>query len=112
MARAEEFLRDENQLTKDRMAAMNQARFEIARSAWRYDHALASSIVQGIHRIDSSFRPGGPGARIRVNSTYRVTYQLLGFERAEKISEQVRRLTGSHPACARTPGARGPEWRL
>lgn len=88
--RAEGFLESRGELTRSRLQALNQARFEIARSAWLEDPAEARQIVNVINRRQPGFVPTLPAARGR----YRLIYQTLGFSAAERIAAFTRGLTG------------------
>lgn len=81
--RAKDFLRGRNQLTAERLWAISQARFEIARMAWLYDRNLAAEIVATIRHSQPGFVPGGQAARWR----YRIIYRTLGFQAAERIAK-------------------------
>jgi glycosyltransferase involved in cell wall biosynthesis len=86
--RAEGFLRMQSDLTPDRLWAINQARFEVARMAWLYDPVYAAEIVATIRHSQPDFIPGGAAARFR----YRLLYRTLGFSAAEKLAELKRTL--------------------
>jgi glycosyltransferase involved in cell wall biosynthesis len=85
--RAENFLREKGELTPERLQAINQARFEVARSAWQYDPEFATEIIAAVHRSQRDFVPGGKAAP----SSYRSFYRLLGFCAAEKLAGVRRR---------------------
>jgi glycosyltransferase involved in cell wall biosynthesis len=86
--RAEEFLRMQNELTADRLWAINQARFEIARMVWLYDPDFAAEIVEAIRHSQPGFVPGGAAARLH----YRLLYRTLGFRVVERLAEWKRTL--------------------
>jgi glycosyltransferase involved in cell wall biosynthesis len=88
--RAEEWLRQKGDLTPARQWAINQARFEIARSAWQQDRAEARATIATIQRSQPDFVPAGAAAPLR----YWILYRVLGFEAAEILTEWRRRLTG------------------
>lgn len=73
------------ELTLDRQWAINQARFETARSAWNEDRIEARAILATIAEAQS-FRPTGPAAP----PLYRLAYRLFGFEAAEQIATMKR----------------------
>jgi hypothetical protein len=85
--RAEDFLREKGELTAERLQAINQARFETARSAWQYDPEFAIEIMAIVHRSQPNFVPGGKAAP----RSYRSFYRLLGFCAAEKLAGMRRR---------------------
>src|SRR5206468_8897989 len=80
--RTEDFLRRRGELTKPRLWAINQARFEIARMAWTYDSDFALKIAATIRQSQPDFVPGGDAAR----SHYRLMYRLFGFQEAERLA--------------------------
>ncbi len=82
----EEFLHKNAQLTPQRIRAINQARFEIARSAWQYDPSLASEIMQKVGAVDPGFRPSGASAPPR----YRIIFRVFGFYFAELAAAAIR----------------------
>ncbi len=91
VADAEKHLRETQQLTEERLWAINQARLEVARLVWRYDPAKAVEIDASIHRSQPEFEPGGPGGRIRYGPGYRLGYRWLGFRQIEKLAGGLRR---------------------
>src|SRR5262249_5579010 len=50
--RLEDHLRETQQLTSERLRAINQARFQIARIAWQYDPSLAVRIMDRVRKLD------------------------------------------------------------
>ena len=91
MERMDAFLKSRGQLTPVRLNALNQARFEIARSIWLEDPSEAREIVQEIKRRQRGFVPEPPAARAR----YRLVYKALGFTAAERLAACARSLTGA-----------------
>jgi glycosyltransferase involved in cell wall biosynthesis len=87
-ARAEDHLRRTEGLTTARHWAINQARFEMARSAWQSDHAEALAIVGAIRASMPGFVPSGAAAAPH----YRLLYRILGFAPAERLADWRRRL--------------------
>ena len=85
--RAEDFLRRSRELTPDRLWAINQARFEMARLAWQYDSGFARDIMRTVRHSLPEFVPNGDAA----SRHYQVMYRLLGFTGAERLAT-VRRL--------------------
>lgn len=79
---AEEFLRARSELTSERHWAINQARFETARSAWLEDHTEAQQIVATIRQSSPDFAPAGPAAP----KSYKFFWQCFGFRMAETIA--------------------------
>ncbi len=90
--RMEDHLSAIGALTLQRQAAINQARFEIARSVWNEDRDEARAIFATIAGV-ASFRPNGPTAPL----PYRLAYRLFGFEMAERIATAKRRVTSLKP---------------
>ncbi|MGA9778113.1 MAG: glycosyltransferase family 2 protein [Limisphaerales bacterium] len=93
-ARAEQFLRERGQLTRDRLWAINQTRFEMARSAWQNDHAAAVRIMEVVRRSQPDFQPGGDAAPPR----YWMIFCTLGFRMAETLADWHRLLRSSKSA--------------
>ncbi len=69
------------ELTSQRQWAINQGRFEMARSAWSEDRSEARAIVADI-RDPASFSPNGSAAPF----LYRLAYRMFGFEMAEHMA--------------------------
>jgi glycosyltransferase involved in cell wall biosynthesis len=84
----EQFLRSRGELTPSRLQAINQGRFEIARSAWIEDRTEAKQIVRAIQQRQPKFSPEPPAAR----SYYRWIYRVLGFIAAERLASCKRKL--------------------
>lgn len=89
--RAEDFLRQRNELTPERRQAINQARFETARMAWLYDKVFAAEIMEMIRRSQSGFIPDGQAAP----ASYKFLYRTLGFRVAEQVAMWKRKLSGA-----------------
>jgi glycosyltransferase involved in cell wall biosynthesis len=83
----ENHLRNKGLLTFQRMRAINQARFEIARAVWQYAPNLAKGIMDRVKVLDPSFLPTGPAAPSR----YRFIYRCLDFASAERMAAIARR---------------------
>jgi glycosyltransferase involved in cell wall biosynthesis len=84
--RAEAHLRATGQLTPERLCAINQGRFEVARMAWQYDAAFAIDVMRAVQRSQPRFIPGGNAAPAR----YQLLYRYLGFAGAELIAKWMR----------------------
>jgi glycosyltransferase involved in cell wall biosynthesis len=84
--RAEDYLRESAQLSRERLHAINQARFQIARIAWQYDPDFAGKLMDQVQRLDPKFSPTGAAAPIH----YRLIFHSLGFRAAERIATAVR----------------------
>lgn len=83
----EDFLRSQNELTSERLWAINMARFETARMVWQTDHTEARRIMKLVRQTDPGFLPNGTMAPPR----YRLIYRLFGFRWAESIADWRRR---------------------
>lgn len=86
----ENFLSQRGEFTHARRWAVNQARLEIARTAWPNDRAEARLIAAMIVRSYPDFTPAGAAAPHH----YGVMYRLLGFEPTELLAEWRRRVFG------------------
>jgi glycosyltransferase involved in cell wall biosynthesis len=84
--RLEDHLRENDLLTSERLRAINQARFEIARIAWQYDSNFASRIMDQVQKLDPKFSPRGFAAPAH----YRLVFHSLGFRAAEKLAAVAR----------------------
>jgi hypothetical protein len=84
----EDHLRAINGLAPERLRAINQARFEIARGAWHYNPNLALDLMNNILRTEPGFSPTGEAAPAH----YRFAFHSLGFGGAEKLAAAVRKL--------------------
>jgi len=84
---AEDHLRENNQLTSERLRAINQGRFEIARAVWQYQEAFANDIMRAVRKGQPLFIPCGTAAPAR----YRLMYRSFGFAQAERIAKWMRR---------------------
>jgi glycosyltransferase involved in cell wall biosynthesis len=82
----EDFLRNTHQLTPDRLRAVNQARFEIARIAWQYDSSFAAQIMKEVNKLDPSFSPSGSSAPPH----YKLVFRAFGFTFAENVAAAKR----------------------
>ncbi|MGJ0396973.1 MAG: glycosyltransferase family 2 protein [Methylocystis sp.] len=93
LAAEEAHLRGAGELTAIRLQAINQARFEMARLAWREERSAAMAILQDILAADRRFVPLGnqPGGH-HPPLTYRALYRILGFAVAESVAERVHAL--------------------
>lgn len=85
----EDFLRARGELTRDRLFAINLARFEIACHAWSYDKSRAIELVRQISKADRWFSPRGSAAPL----AYRAVFHAFGFRAAENIGEMLRKST-------------------
>ena len=87
--RIQEFLCSRGALTPERLSALNIARFEIARAAWRYDKRMAQRIIRHIRASQPAFLPvNTPAAPL----AYQLMYRLVGFSAAESLADVLRRL--------------------
>ena len=74
------------QLTPARLAAINQARFELARSTWAHDRKRARAIMRKIRESDPAFSPSGAAGP----AAYKLAFRALGFSAAEHLAALVR----------------------
>jgi hypothetical protein len=84
--RLEDWLRARGELTPERLQAVNQARFETARSVWQYAPAAAEEIMRCVRRTQPAFLPEGAAAP----PAYRAAYRWLGFRGAERVAQWKR----------------------
>jgi glycosyltransferase involved in cell wall biosynthesis len=91
--RLEDHLRKRKQLTWKRLRAINQARFQIARIAWRYNSNLAQEIMGRVQKLEPKFSPTGAAAPAH----YRLIFHSLGFQAAETLAAMVRK--HRHPSA-------------
>lgn len=84
--KAENFLREHGELTVARHWAINQARFEMARTAWQVSREEAMSIMEGVRKSQPDFLPAGDAAPGR----YRMIYRAFGFRAAETVADWMR----------------------
>lgn len=85
LSRLENWLSETGALTPDRQWAINQARFDMARTAWNEDR------TEGLRHHAAIVRPFTPRGDA-APASYRKVYQLLGFEMAERIAAFRRRM--------------------
>jgi glycosyltransferase involved in cell wall biosynthesis len=88
----ENFLREQKQLNPERLHSINQARFDTARAAWKYDHQFAAEIIKVIQCSQPDFIPQGDAAPAR----YRMIYHALGFRMAEHIADMLRKRSANN----------------
>jgi glycosyltransferase involved in cell wall biosynthesis len=93
--RAEEFLRTKGELSPARLSAINQGRFECARSAWHDDRDQAMRAIAAIERSQPDFLPAGAAAP----PSYQRLYRWLGFSNTERLADWRRRLSGGSAAA-------------
>jgi glycosyltransferase involved in cell wall biosynthesis len=86
--KAEDALGERGELSSDRLRAINDARFEVARMVRVYNTRRAEEVIATIKRSEPDFVPRGHAARLH----YRVAYRMLGFRAAERIAELKRKL--------------------
>lgn len=84
--RLEEHLSRTGQLTPSRRAAISQARFEMARTAWQYDRSFAAAIMEDVRKSDPWFSPTGDAAP----SHYKLVFRTCGFNFAEGLAAATR----------------------
>lgn len=89
--RIEAHLTETNELTPERQTAIDQARFECARTIWSSDRAWATSTIQQIRQHNPDFVPTGDAAP----AFYRAVYRTFGFAAAEQVAQWKRSLVKS-----------------
>lgn len=89
--RAEVYLEGRRMLSPERLWAINQGRFEVARKAWCMDPRFGLEIDAEIKRSHPTFLPGGKVAPRQ----YRLIYRLFGFQAAERVAKVKRMCFGS-----------------
>lgn len=90
-AELEQFLADQSRLTPERLAAVQQSRFEIARTEWHTDRARARALVAEAAKKAPGFVPSGAAFPF----AYRWLYRLFGFSCAETVADWRRALTAA-----------------
>ena len=83
------YLRQNNQLTRRRLQALNGMRFRLARDLWKSTPREAIQLHNLIHQTLPEFVPG-PGED--ASRAYRLCYRTFGFKGAEKIAAWTRPL--------------------
>lgn len=92
LCRAEQFLRDQDEITPRHLRAINQARLETARSSWLDHREFSLATIKKIQASDNDFFPM---QRSATPYTYRLVYRWLGFEYAERFASKIRFLKQS-----------------
>jgi len=87
LRRAEQFLKEKDEMTPRRLNAINQARLETARSSWLDHREFSLEIIKEIHDSDVEFIPL---QRTATPYSYILAYRLLGFEHAERFASNLR----------------------
>jgi glycosyltransferase involved in cell wall biosynthesis len=87
LGRAESFLRQSQQMNGQRLWAINQARFEIARILWLHRRRTAIEIVKTVQESQPDFIPSQP-----VPAAYRLIYRVFGFRLSEHVADSRRLL--------------------
>lgn len=91
--RAEVFIKEQGELTPARHQAINQARFHMARLAWRINRSMATQILKSIRVSQPDFQPHGEST----SRSYRLFLSLLGFQLTETLASWRRSATlGMH----------------
>lgn len=84
----ESHLKSTNQLTNERLYAINQSRFDCARLIWLFNPAWAKSIIKKIHESEHDFQlPNSTAPKL-----YQIIYHYLGFEAAEITAKLKRKV--------------------
>lgn len=85
--RAESFLRAQEELTQERLHAINQARFETARIVWQFNAAVATKIMKDVHASEPDFNPD---SGLAAPAQYQFALRLFGFGGAESLAKWKR----------------------
>lgn len=80
--RAEAFLRENGELSPDRVRAISQGRFEAARQLWLTAPGRALDIMEKVRKADPNYSPVGWAAPL----LYRMAFAFFGFETAERLA--------------------------
>jgi glycosyltransferase involved in cell wall biosynthesis len=83
----EDYLREKKVLTFERLRAITQARFEIARATWQYNPNWATEIMDQAFNLDPTFLPTGAAAPAR----YRWMFRCFGFQSTERLAAAARK---------------------
>ena len=84
----ESFLVASGPLQNNHRRALEQARFEAARTSYAHDREFAENLIRHIYKTNSFFHPRGRAAPL----LYRVAFELLGFKAAENVAAVVRKI--------------------
>jgi hypothetical protein len=105
LATEEEHLRVAGELTPLRLQAISQARFEMARLAWRQDRPVAKKIFEQLLASNPDFVPLGnqPGGH-HPPLSYRILWRLFGFNTAEAIADQANAVRSTIGTASRAFG--------
>jgi len=98
---AEDHLRARRELTPARRDAVNMARFQMARLAWRHDQGEAMEIMRTVRQSDPQFRPltNQPGGH-HPPAMYRLLWRCFGFRWAETVGDWARILRRKAPVAS------------
>jgi hypothetical protein len=91
LQRIEDHLLPRGELTRERLWAINQGRFETARSAWLKNPQFGQDIIRRIQNSQPGFMPSGDAAPRH----YQIIYRMFGFRAAESIGSLKRRFAGN-----------------
>jgi len=84
----ESFLLTSGTLRDNHRRALEQTRFQAARTSYAHDREFADGLIQQIYQTNHAFHPHGNAAPF----AYRCFFKLFGFSRTESIAETVRAL--------------------
>lgn len=84
----ENFLAASGKLQDKHRRALEQTRFQAARTSYAHDREFAEDQVRQIYQANRSFRPRGDAAPL----AYRVVFRMIGFGRTELIAATARKL--------------------
>jgi glycosyltransferase involved in cell wall biosynthesis len=86
--KAENYLSQQNKLTKERQQAVNISRFECSRLIWTFDPAWGNKVVTKILETERDFVPPGHITPF----IYRWIFRFFGFDNAEFIAQLKRNM--------------------
>lgn len=84
------YLREQGNLTAERLHAISQGHFEGARMKWLYDRESAEALMREVIQEDPTFMPSGDAAP----KSYQWVYRMFGFAVAEKVAAFKRQSAG------------------
>jgi glycosyltransferase involved in cell wall biosynthesis len=84
----ENFLIASGKLQDKHRRALEQTRFQAARTSYAHDREFAESLIGQIYQTNNSFSPRGDAAPL----LYRVAFEMFGFKMAENIAASVRKV--------------------
>jgi glycosyltransferase involved in cell wall biosynthesis len=81
----ESYLVDAQLLTPNRQHAINQSKFELARTLWNYDTKISEDIIERIGQTEPRFQP-------EATLLYKIMFQITSFDKIEKLAKTIRQI--------------------